>query len=156
MHKGMLVAVVIPARDEEKHIEKVIDTIPSFVDRIVVVDDGSKDNTARLVKNADLVKLEGNGVGAAIDAGHQHLLRVMEGEFISVVMAGDGQMNPDDMEGLIEPIINGEAHYVKVKDWTEQEKCLSSEELEHSSFPCLQHWHVDRILGCAMRLHGNN
>ena len=31
----------------------------------------------------------------------------MEGEFISVVMAGDGQMNPDDMEGLIEPIING-------------------------------------------------
>ena len=59
MHKGMLVAVVIPARDEEKHIEKVIDTIPSFVDRIVVVDDGSKDNTARLVKNADLVKLEG-------------------------------------------------------------------------------------------------
>ena len=113
MHKGMLVAVVIPARDEEKHIEKVIDTIPSFVDRIVVVDDGSKDNTARLVKNADLVKLEGNGVGAAIDAGHQHLLRVMEGEFISVVMAGDGQMNPDDMEGLIEPIINGEAHYVK-------------------------------------------
>ena len=113
MHKGMLVAVVIPARDEEKHIEKVIDTIPSFVDRVVVVDDGSQDNTAKLVKNADLVKLEGNGVGAAIDAGHQHLLRVMEGEFISVVIAGDGQMDPNDMEGLIEPIINGEAHYVK-------------------------------------------
>ena len=34
-----------------------------------------------------------------------------------------------------------------MKDWTEQEKCLLSEELEHSSFPCLQHWHVDRILG---------
>lgn len=113
MHKGMLVAVVIPARDEEKHIEKVIDTIPSFVDRVVVVDDGSQDNTAKLVKNADLIRLEGNGVGAAIDAGHQHLLRVMEGEFISVVIAGDGQMDPNDMEGLIEPIINGEAHYVK-------------------------------------------
>ena len=113
MHKGMLVAVVIPARDEEKHIEKVIDTIPSFVDRVVVVDDGSQDNTAKLVKNSDLIRLEGNGVGAAIDAGHQHLLRVMEGEFISVVIAGDGQMDPNDMEGLIEPIINGEAHYVK-------------------------------------------
>lgn len=113
MHKGMLVAVVIPARDEEKHIEKVIDTIPSFVDRVVVVDDGSQDNTAKLVKNADLIRLEGDGVGAAIDAGHQHLLRVMEGEFISVVIAGDGQMDPNDMEGLIEPIINGEAHYVK-------------------------------------------
>ena len=113
MHKGMLVAVVIPARDEEKHIEKVIDTIPSFVDRVVVVDDGSQDNTAKLVKNSDLIRLEGNGVGAAIDAGHQHLLRVMEGEFISVVIAGDGQMDPNDMEGLIEPIVNGEAHYVK-------------------------------------------
>lgn len=113
MYKGMHVAVVIPAKDEEKHIGNVLSTIPEFVDRVVVVDDGSKDNTAKLVKNADLIQLEGDGVGAAIDAGHQHLLEVLEEDFISVVMAGDGQMDPDDMEGLIEPIISGKAHHVK-------------------------------------------
>ncbi|GIQ96495.1 MAG: hypothetical protein CM15mP1_3910 [Methanobacteriota archaeon] len=43
----MHVAVVIPARDEEKHIGNVLSTIPEFVDRIVVVDDGSRDNTAK-------------------------------------------------------------------------------------------------------------
>lgn len=113
MYKGMHVAVVIPAKDEEEHIGNVLSTIPEFVDRVVVVDDGSKDNTAKFVKNADLIQLEGDGVGAAIDAGHQHLLRVLEDDFISVVMAGDGQMDPDDMESLLEPIISGKAHHVK-------------------------------------------
>ena len=113
MYKGMHVAVVIPAKDEGEHIGNVLSTIPEFVDRVVVVDDGSKDNTAKLVKNADLIQLEGDGVGAAIDAGHQHLLRVLEDDFISVVMAGDGQMDPDDMESLLEPIISGKAHHVK-------------------------------------------
>ena len=42
MYKGMHVAVVIPAKDEEKHIRRVLSTIPEFVDRVVVVDDGSK------------------------------------------------------------------------------------------------------------------
>ena len=113
MYKGMHVAVVIPAKDEEEHIGNVLNTIPKFVDRVVVVDDGSKDSTAKLVKNADLIQLDGAGVGAAIDAGHQHLLRVLEDDFISVVMAGDGQMDPDDMKGLIEPIVSGKAHHVK-------------------------------------------
>ena len=37
----------------------------------------------------------------------------MDSEFISVVMAGDGQMDPDDMESLIAPIINRQAHHSK-------------------------------------------
>jgi len=37
----------------------------------------------------------------------------MDSNFISVVMAGDGQMDPDDMESLIAPIINHQAHHVK-------------------------------------------
>ena len=113
MHKGMQIAVVIPARDEEKHLGEVLDTIPEFVDTVVVVDDGSKDNTPSLVKNAELIQLSGEGVGAAIDAGHQHLLKIMDGDFISVVMAGDGQMDPNDLEDLVQPIIDGKAHHVK-------------------------------------------
>ena len=113
MYKGMKIAVVIPARNEEKHLPNVLATIPDFVDEVVVIDDGSTDKTPELVGDASLVQLNGEGVGAAIDSGHQFLLEKLDEEFISVVMAGDGQMDPADMKGLIEPIISGKAHHVK-------------------------------------------
>ena len=113
MYQGMSIGVVIPARNEIQHIEGVLNTIPDFVDKVVVVDDGSTDGTGELVKNAELVRLEGQGVGAAIDSGHRKLLGIIEGEFISVVMAGDGQMDPSDMESLVKPLVEGKAHHVK-------------------------------------------
>ncbi len=54
MLKNKTIAVVIPAYNEEKTIKTVIETIPDFVDRIVVVNDASKDNMANIVK--DLIK----------------------------------------------------------------------------------------------------
>ena len=113
MYEGWKVGVVIPARNEAEHISAVLNTIPKFVDRVVVVDDGSSDGTGELSQDADLLRLEGEGVGAAIDRGHQHLLEVFDKKFISVVMAGDGQMDPSDMENLISPIINGDTHHSK-------------------------------------------
>jgi len=113
MYEGMSIGVVIPARNEAEHLPSVLSGIPSFVDKIVVVDDGSTDGTGDLVGDAELVRLSGHGVGAAIDSGHQHLLKIIDGDFISVVMAGDGQMDPNDMEGLISPIISDQAHHAK-------------------------------------------
>ena len=113
MYQGMRVGVVIPARNEEEHLPTVLSGIPSFVDKVVVVDDGSTDGTGELAGEAELVRLEGEGVGSAIDHGHRRLLEVMDSEFISVVMAGDGQMDPDDMESLLAPIINRQAHHSK-------------------------------------------
>ena len=113
MYQGMRIGVVIPARNEAEHLADVLSGIPSFVDKVVVVDDGSTDGTSDLAGNAELVRLEGEGVGSAIDHGHRHLLEIMDSEFISVVMAGDGQMDPLDMESLIAPIINREAHHSK-------------------------------------------
>ena len=43
------IAVVVPAYNEEKQIGKVIETMPDFVDRIVIVNDKSKDNTQEVV-----------------------------------------------------------------------------------------------------------
>lgn len=113
MYQGMSIGVVIPARNEVEHLAGVLSGIPSFVDKVVVVDDGSTDGTGDLAGNAELVRIEGEGVGSAIDHGHRKLLEVMDTEFISVVMAGDGQMDPDDMESLITPIINRQAHHSK-------------------------------------------
>ena len=113
MYEGMSIGVVIPARNEAKHLPEVLAGIPSFVDKVVVVDDGSTDGTGDLVGDADLVRLNGEGVGAAIDKGHQHLLNEIDGDFISVVMAGDGQMDPNDMESLIAPVVKGDSHHAK-------------------------------------------
>ncbi|ETW92410.1 MAG: ribonuclease BN, partial [Candidatus Entotheonella factor] len=51
------------------------------------------------------------GVGSAIITGYKYA--VSHGISLTAVMAGDGQMDPDDLPGLIEPIIAGEADYTK-------------------------------------------
>ena len=114
------IGVVIPARNEEDFISGVLQTIPTFVDNVIVVDDGSEDSTADICKQflnsrykLSIIQNHGNGVGSAIDRGHQELLDISDKPFISVVMAGDGQMNPDDMENLIQPIIQEKADYSK-------------------------------------------
>ena len=50
MYEDRRIAVVVPAYNEETQIGKVIETMPDFVDRIIVVDDCSKDKTAEIVR----------------------------------------------------------------------------------------------------------
>ena len=50
MLNNKTVAVVVPAYNEETQIGIVIDTMPDFVDRIIIVNDCSKDKTADIVK----------------------------------------------------------------------------------------------------------
>ena len=45
MYRDKTIAVIVPAYNEEKLIGKVLETIPSFIDHIVVVDDASSDRT---------------------------------------------------------------------------------------------------------------
>ena len=120
MHNGWHVGVVIPAKDEELFIGSVLDTIPNFVDSVVVIDDGSSDETSKVAKtyqdksyNLTVIRLEGVGVGGAIDAGHIEMLRNCPEPFVSVVMAGDGQMDPNDLTKVITPIIEQRCDYVK-------------------------------------------
>ena len=82
------VGVVIPAKNEQDFIEDVINSIPDFVDKIVVVNDGSNDETQAIVENnistnnkIRLVNLTGKGVGFAIDTGHQEIMKLLDKPF---------------------------------------------------------------------------
>jgi len=120
VYEGKTVAVVVPAYNEEKLIGTVLDTMPAFVDLILVVDDASTDRTheivvsyrARLAERLVLLHHAHNqGVGAAIVTGYKQALA--RHSDVVAVMAGDGQMHPDDLERLVAPVVRDEAEYTK-------------------------------------------
>lgn len=117
MIAGKTIAVVVPAFDEEDLIGATISGIPEFVDRIVVVDDASRDATvarARAVvgRPVEVISHERNrGVGAAILTGYKRALA--EGVEVTAVMAGDNQMDPDELEAIVGPVVRGEVDYAK-------------------------------------------
>jgi len=120
MLQGWGIGVVIPARNESDHIGRVLSTIPPFVDHVVVIDDGSSDGTGEIASSTKcsaevtIITLEGLGVGNAIDTGHQKLIQIFaDSKFVSAVMAGDGQMDPDDLEGLVGNVISGKGEHIK-------------------------------------------
>jgi glycosyltransferase involved in cell wall biosynthesis len=120
MYQDHTVAVVVPAYNEERLIARVLETMPACVDQIVVVDDASQDSTVEVVRSympkqndrLMLVQHETNqGVGGAIATGYKWCRdREMD---VTVVMAGDAQMNPDDLPSLIEPVVQDEVDYTK-------------------------------------------
>jgi glycosyltransferase involved in cell wall biosynthesis len=117
MLEGKSLAVVVPAYDEEELVATTIRGIPDFVDRIIVVDDASRDGTADAARAAgdgrvEVVPHERNaGVGAAIVTGYRRA--VAEGIDVVCVMAADNQMDPDDLEGIALPVVRGEVEYAK-------------------------------------------
>src|SRR5437879_6269334 len=120
MYEGKTVAVVVPAYNEEKLIGQVLETMPDFVDLIIVVDDASTDQTLGMAASYGgllgerlllLSHKENQGVGAAIVTGYQEALaRKIE---VTAVMAGDAQMDPADLGRVVAPVVRGEADYVK-------------------------------------------
>jgi len=119
MYLEKTIAVVIPAYNEEKLIAKTIASIPDFVDTIIAVDDASRDQTANIVKkeaekNSKIHLIEhgvNQGVGGAIVSGYKMARDV--GIDVTVVMAGDAQMDQKDLVPVIEPVANGSADYTK-------------------------------------------
>lgn len=168
MLHGKKVAVVVPCYNEESQIGMVIETMPAFVDRIVIVNDKSKDRTAEVVldyiakdnspkveilpfpnkvvpnryneadqvvekMNMEEIKyftkqeianknpntdriilinhLENGGVGAGISSGYKWC-KDHEIDCVAV-MAGDGQMDPNELEDICTPVILQDIDYVK-------------------------------------------
>lgn len=111
------VAVVVPCYNEESSIRTVIESMPDFVWKIIVVDDASTDTSAQILQGLATSRIlffrqeKNQGVGAAIIRGYRHALEL--DARIVAVMAGDGQMDPSELERIVLPIQRREADYVK-------------------------------------------
>jgi len=104
------IIAIVPALNEEGKIGQVVSNIKNnstvLITEILVVDDGSKDNTSREANDAGAVVIKhdlNKGVGNAIRTGIEYALK---NKFaIAVILGGDNQDNPQEINRLICPII---------------------------------------------------
>lgn len=117
MYKGARVAAVVPAYKEERMIGRVIETMPDYIDHIVIVDDQSPDATSEAARamndpRVTLIRHEVNqGVGGAIITAHRAAMEL--GSDVNVVMAGDAQMDPAYLPNLLDEVTDGGFGFAK-------------------------------------------
>lgn len=108
----MKVLVIIPAYNEEKSIERVVENLINNYPQYdyLIVNDGSTDRTEEICreKNYNFVTLPVNlGIGGGVQTGYMYAVK--NDYDIAIQTDGDGQHNPEYIEKLIEPIVKGEA-----------------------------------------------
>lgn len=119
MFDSQNIALVIPVFNEERLIGITLAKVPLLFKMIYVVDDGSTDNTVAVIQRARqldprIVLLshgQNLGPGAAIISGYTKI--VADGYDIAVVVGGDDQMDLEEIERFLQPILSGYADYVK-------------------------------------------
>ncbi|MGB9594633.1 MAG: glycosyltransferase family 2 protein [Candidatus Poribacteria bacterium] len=101
----MKICIIIPGYNESRMIGQVVTNAHKIIDDIVVIDDGSKDNTAQISKDsgAYVIKHEVNkGKGAALRTGFQYA--VEKGYDAVITMDSDGQHDPNDIPNFLDAL----------------------------------------------------
>lgn len=109
----MKIFCVIPAWNEEKNINKVVREVKEKVTEVVVVDDGSTDQTSREARSAGakvLRHLINRGQGAALQTGNEYALKI--GADVIVHFDADGQFLAEEINDMTAPIKRGEAEVI--------------------------------------------
>lgn len=119
MYKENEITVLIPAFNEELLLPETIQSLPHFVDNIIIIEDCSTDGTKDFINgivktNNKIVPIfheKNKGLGQSLidgylKSGDQYL-------GITVVMAGDNQMHPDDLPHILDKITDEGYDYVK-------------------------------------------
>jgi glycosyltransferase involved in cell wall biosynthesis len=107
------IIVAIPAYNEEVAIGSVVLRSLKYTNKVIVINDGSRDRTAEIAKlaGAEVIEHETNcGKGVAIKNAFDYAKKA-EADIL-VLIDGDGQHNPDEILSLLAPILNGEAEIV--------------------------------------------
>jgi len=107
------VVVAIPCFNTERFVGDVVSRARKYVDQVIVIDDGSQDNTAVAAKTAGALVINhrvnrgyGEAVKSCFEAAKANAADVL------VILDGDGQHNPDNLPQILAPILNGEADLV--------------------------------------------
>ena len=119
MYKNKKIGIVIRAYNEGASISSVVGMVPDFVDRIYLVNDGSTDGTPRIVSQlaqnqTKLVAINHAvrmGAGSATISGFKKAIE----ENIDIVASidGDGQMASSILYQFLDPLVSGQADFVK-------------------------------------------
>ena len=119
MYRGKNIGVVVPAFNEENLIAKTLGSMPNFVDRMFIINDGSTDQTKMIIEEFQindpriiLINHKKNkGLGQSLIDGY---IASKESDVdITAVMAGDNQMCPDDLPALLDQLIDNSYDYIK-------------------------------------------
>ena len=116
------VGVIIPAYNESKNIEKIIKTLHRLpcIDEILVVDDGSTDDTAKIAKKAGakVISIKKNmGKAYAMKIGY-----LLSNNHILVFLDGDIKEGVEQVDRLVNPILEGKADAVIARFPSHKEK----------------------------------
>jgi len=109
MHRGMTISVVIPCYNEEEGVKQVIETLPSCVDEVVVVDNNSTDRTSEVAKSlgAKVVFEKRKGYGAAYKAGLPAVSKD-----ITITMDGDCTYPSEQIPELVDFLIDSDLDFI--------------------------------------------
>ncbi len=109
----MKIFAIIPAFNEEKQITNVVHYVQNYVDKVIVIDDGSSDKTYELANKAGAIVLKhliNRGQGASLETGNKYALS--QGADIIVHFDADGQHRAEDIKKILQPIKNNQAEIV--------------------------------------------
>jgi dolichol-phosphate mannosyltransferase len=122
---GLRVVCVAPAWNEENRIGPVVEAVPrDVVEEVVVVDDGSTDQTGERAHAAGATVLQGahRGVGAAIRLGIDYAID--RGYDVVVIVSGAGKTPPAQIPQLLGPVLAGDAEFAQGSRYTDGGKFL--------------------------------
>jgi glycosyltransferase involved in cell wall biosynthesis len=103
--------VIIPAFNEEVAIASIIKRSLKYADDVLVIDDGSSDNTYQIACDAGAHVIKHyNNLGKGVSL--RDAFGEVSGYDVVVTIDGDGQHNPDEIPELMRPIIEGRADFV--------------------------------------------
>lgn len=110
MRNGSHISVIIPALDEELSIAAVLNALPPWLDHIIVVDNGSRDNTTKLAQQhgAHVVREPQRGYGKACLTG----IAALGDTDVVVFLDADFSDDPTEIDRIVDPVIHDTADLV--------------------------------------------